>query len=122
MATSATPTTDAADMAQLLRVLSHPVRLEIVRLIGSDELPVGDVAASVGLSQPLTSQHLRVLREHEIVDVRQDGNRRLYRASSRRAAEIRSFLDELWPASLQELKAVAEQRHRASQEESPNDG
>ena len=102
-------TVEAAD---LLRVLSHPVRLEIVRLTSREELPVGALADRLDLSQPLTSQHLRILRDHGIVAARRDGNRRLYRADAERADELRAFLDDLWATDLRRLKAAAERRHR----------
>ena len=43
------------------------------------ELPVNDLVRLLGLAQPQVSKHLRVLREVEVVAVRDEGRQRLYR-------------------------------------------
>jgi DNA-binding transcriptional ArsR family regulator len=106
----ATPENDR--IAAALRVLSHPVRLEILRLVSSEELPVGEVAERAGLGQAVTSQHLRVLRDGDLVTVRREGNRRLYRLDFAKAAQLRNYLDALWAPGLEALKRSAERRHR----------
>jgi len=40
--------------------------------------PVGELVEYLGLSQPGTSKHLRVLREAGLVQVRREANRRVY--------------------------------------------
>jgi DNA-binding transcriptional ArsR family regulator len=45
-----------------------------------------------------------VLREAGLVDVRADGNRRLYRARREGLAELRAFLDDFWIARLAVLE------------------
>ena len=61
-------------------------------------------------SKPAASQHLKVLREAGLVDVRADGNRRLYRTRREGLAQLRAFLDEFWHGRL----AVLEDEIRAS--------
>ena len=72
------------------------------------ELPAGDLAASLGVAQPAASQHLRVLRDADLVTVRVDGNRRLYRVNFEQIGRVRDYLNELWAPSLDALKASAE--------------
>ena len=43
------------------------------------EISVGDLVERLGLSQPTVSKHLRVLRDHGLVTVREDGQHRYYR-------------------------------------------
>lgn len=102
------PSWDTDRLARTLRALSHPVRLEIVRAAGVGEVSVGDLAETLELPQPVTSQHLRVLREHEILSVRSDGNRRLYRLRPPPIEQLRALLDDVWPSALAALKDVAE--------------
>ena len=99
-----------------MKALGHPARLEIVRLTSEEEAPVGELAERLGLPQAVTSQHLKVLRDSDLVMVRKDGNRRLYRVNFERAAQIRDFLDGIWAEGIQELKRAAEDQHRKRKE------
>jgi DNA-binding transcriptional ArsR family regulator len=103
------PATDEA-----IGALAHSARREIVRLCGERERSAGELGDAVGLRQPTTSQHLRVLRDAGLVVVRQEGNRRLYRVDFERLASIRAALDELWGTGLPRLKKAAEARARSS--------
>ncbi len=60
-------------------VLAEPNRRRILDFLGTSERPVGDIVERLDLTQPAVSKHLRVLREAGLVDVRGDGQRRLYR-------------------------------------------
>lgn len=46
------------------------------------EISVGDLVEQLGLSQPTVSKHLKVLRDHGLVSVREDGQHRYYRLDS----------------------------------------
>jgi len=58
---------------------------------------------SCKLSRPAASQHLKVLREADLVSVRAEGTRRLYRARADRLAELRAMLDQFWGSRLASL-------------------
>jgi len=62
-----------------------------------------DLARSCKLSRPAASQHLKVLREADLVSVRAEGTRRLYRARADRLAELRAMLDQFWGSRLASL-------------------
>jgi DNA-binding transcriptional ArsR family regulator len=65
-------------MLSTFEVLAQPIRRSILdRLRGGEHL-VGELAEALGLTQPLTSKHLRVLRDAGLVAVRVDGPRRWY--------------------------------------------
>jgi len=59
-------------------VLAEPARRRILDLLLERPCSVGELVERIGLSQPGTSKHLRVLREAGLVDVRKDAQRRLY--------------------------------------------
>ena len=59
-------------------VLAQPIRREILDRLREREHLVGELAETLGLTQPLTSKHLRVLRDAGLVTVRVDGPRRWY--------------------------------------------
>ena len=80
-------------MQELLEAIAEPRRREILRLVRSDELPAGAIAAHFAdVTRPAISQHLRVLREAGLLAERRDGTRRLYSARPgglRRPARVR---------------------------------
>jgi DNA-binding transcriptional ArsR family regulator len=93
-----------------LRALAHPGRRRVLEVLARRERTSGALAAECGWTKPAASQQLKVLREAGLVDVRADGNRRLYRARREGLAELRAFLDDFWIARL----AVLEDEIRAS--------
>jgi DNA-binding transcriptional ArsR family regulator len=64
---------------QLLDALSSPIRREILWLVRDQELPAGDIARAFEVTAPTISQHLTVLRDAGLVDMRVDGSFRRYR-------------------------------------------
>lgn len=94
-----------------IRALAHPGRRAMLRLVWDEERPATELADAAGLSKSAASQHLKLLREAGLVQVRVDATRRLYRADLARVAEVAGFLDEFWAKPLDRLKAIAEKRH-----------
>ncbi|HEX6255613.1 MAG TPA: metalloregulator ArsR/SmtB family transcription factor [Euzebyales bacterium] len=91
-----------------LRAIAHPGRRRMLRLVWDAERTSTDLAERTGMSRPATSQHLRVLRDADLVDVRVDGNRRWYRADRRSLARIRVLIEAFWDDRLAALQAAAE--------------
>jgi DNA-binding transcriptional ArsR family regulator len=87
-----------------LRALAHPGRRRVLELLAGAERTSGALAEECGWTKPAASQQLKVLREAGLIDVRADGNRRLYRARRAGLAELRAFLDEFWRARLAVLE------------------
>jgi DNA-binding transcriptional ArsR family regulator len=96
------------DVQAAIEAISHPGRRAMLQLVLDRELPVSALAAQVGMSQPATSQHLRVLRDAGLVRGRVDGRRRLYRVDVEGLERLRSELDAYWGPALAALKAAAE--------------
>lgn len=95
-------------MLDILVVLAEPHRLRLLEVLRGGEAPVGVLVQELGVSQPLVSKHLRVLREAGLVTVRADGQRRLYRLHPEPLAEIDAWLEpyrQLWNTSLDRLEA-----------------
>jgi DNA-binding transcriptional ArsR family regulator len=82
---------------------------------------VGELVQELGLSQPGTSKHLRVLRDAGLVRVRTDAQRRVYEVDPAPLAELDLWLEpyrELWGASLELLEAHLDHTHPTRQETS----
>jgi DNA-binding transcriptional ArsR family regulator len=88
-------------------VLAEPTRRRILDLLLERPRPVGELVERLGLTQPGTSKHLRVLREAGLVRVRQDAQRRWYELRPEPLAEIDQWLApyrRLWSGSLDRLE------------------
>jgi DNA-binding transcriptional ArsR family regulator len=93
------------DGAAALRALADPRRRQMLELVWGHERSPSDLARCCRLSRPATSQHLKILREADLVSVRMEGNRRLYQVRAGRLAELRAMLDEFWGSRLAGLRA-----------------
>lgn len=96
-------------------VLSEPNRRMLLAELLAGEQPVSRLVEATGMSQPVVSKHLRILREAGLVSVRPDGQRRLYRLESTPLVALDSWLEPYrkhWAGRLDALE-----RHLASQEE-----
>jgi len=94
-------------MGTTMQVIAEPRRQAILDLLRDGELPVGELVQRLGVSQPLVSKHLRVLKDAGLVQVRGDAQRRLYRVSPEPLAEIDVWLAPyraLWTARLDQLE------------------
>lgn len=78
----------ANEVADLLKTLSHPVRLMIVCTLVEGEYSVGRMEEKIGVHQPHLSQHLTVLRSSRIVETRRDGKQIFYRLTEEKAAQL----------------------------------
>jgi DNA-binding transcriptional ArsR family regulator len=76
----------------------------MLEFVADAERTSSDLARRCRLSRPATSQHLKVLREADLVSVRADGNRRLYRARADRVVEVLTMLDNFWGGRLAALR------------------
>jgi DNA-binding transcriptional ArsR family regulator len=95
--------------------LADPSRRKILDLLRGGELPVSDLVAPLGLSQPGVSKHLKVLRRAGLVDVRPDGKQRLYRLRAAPLAEVDAWLEPYrvhWDGRLDALERHLEENPR----------
>jgi len=87
--TPAPPAEQALDAAsELLKALASPVRLGIVRELAAGGRHVHELVAALGVSQPLVSQHLRVLRGSRIVTARRQAREIEYTLTDDHVAHI----------------------------------
>ena len=66
------------EQAELLRHLGHPTRLAILEELQSGVKCVTDIRTLLKIPQPNISQHLAILRQHQIVDYYEEGQQRCY--------------------------------------------
>jgi DNA-binding transcriptional ArsR family regulator len=88
------------------QALADPNRRAVLALLLERPRPVGELVASLGLSQPGTSKHLKVLREAGLVQVRREANKRVYALDPGPLNELDVWLApyrRLWNEHLDEL-------------------
>jgi DNA-binding transcriptional ArsR family regulator len=73
--------------------LADPHRRAVLELLRERPRPVGELVERLGLSQPGTSKHLRVLREAGLVTARADAQRRVYELNEAPLRELDHWLD-----------------------------
>ncbi|GAA2995038.1 ArsR/SmtB family transcription factor [Actinokineospora diospyrosa] len=93
-------------MATTFTVLAEPTRRRILDLLLVQPRSVGELVAELGLTQPGTSKHLKVLREAGLVRVRRDAQRRWYELRPEPLAEV-----DTWLAPYRRLWAAGPERH-----------
>lgn len=65
-------------LSKFFKALAHPVRIMIVKELLDEKICVGDIEQKLGLKQSNISQHLIILKSADIVDYKQDGNKKCY--------------------------------------------
>jgi len=91
-----------------LQVIAEPTRRQILYLVWDKELAAGEVASRFDLTFGAISQHLGVLRDAGFVEMRQEGNRRLYKARKRQMGPLRAVLESMWAGTLDDLASAIE--------------
>lgn len=87
----------ACEAAGLLKLIGNEKRLLILcRLIAEREMPVGDLAEAVGLSQSALSQHLARMRDEGIVAARREGQSIHYRIADPNARRVIALLKDIY--------------------------
>lgn len=100
--------------------LGDPVRRRILELLDDGERPAGAVVealrAEFGISQPATSQHLRILRGAGLVTVRAEGTRRIYGVDAAGLAVAKDWLMRFAEPFAQPLDALETELARGRRE------
>ena len=78
-----------------LKALAHETRLAIVWMLRDGEKNVNDLASALGVMLPNISQHLRILRDREILVTRKQGNQVYYSLNDPRILKIVETLQQL---------------------------
>ena len=101
-------------------VLADPHRREVLELLRQRPRPVGELVRRLGLSQPATSKHLRVLRDTGLVTTRRDAQRRVYDVNPLPLVELETWLApyrRLWEERLDALEAHLDRNATRDKEE-----
>jgi len=89
---------DLKSATEVLRALAHPLRMKILSFIDKQKkINVNKIYNNLKLEQSITSQHLRILRNADLVETSRDGKFIFYSVNYDKIksvnAAIASFLD-----------------------------
>jgi len=73
-----TPKRDWCDAANLLKIIAHPIRLDVLAQLAKGAKCVMDIRELVPVPQPVLSQHIAVLRKAKLVSNHARGPLRCY--------------------------------------------
>jgi ArsR family transcriptional regulator len=78
----------AENVAEVLKAVAHPVRLQIVELLEHKEMCVGDIVGALGGKQAITSQQLNMMRDKGVLGCRRDGTKVFYRIENKNVIKL----------------------------------
>ena len=95
--------------APIFAALGDPTRRAVLARLRTGPRSVGEIVATLPVSQSAVSQHLRVLREAGLVTDRREGTRRLYQVDLKGLTALRAYVDEYWDEALAAFQRYAEE-------------
>src|ERR1700753_2708567 len=101
----------------VLQGLADPARFRIVEAMKARECAVGDIVARMDIHQSGVSRHLRILTEAGIVQMRPDGQKRLYSLRKEAFDRLESWVAEYrrhWEARLDRFGGALERQRAAT--------
>jgi len=95
--------------AGIFRALSHPTRIAILELLRERELSARAIQEKLGVEQANLSQHLAILRSHQIVLNRKDGNQVFYSIRNPLLVEVLDIMRRYFQANLADAIQMLEE-------------
>ena len=78
----------AEHVAEVLKAVAHPVRLQIIELLEKKEMCVGEIVDAVGGKQAITSQQLNMMKDKGVLSCRRDGAKVYYRIENKNVIKL----------------------------------
>ncbi len=92
--------------AEFCKVIANPMRLMLIWRLRNGELTVGELVKGSGASLANVSQHLRILRNHDIVRTRKEGRSIHYRLRDVRLVEVCELTRAILLGGIQQRSAL----------------
>ena len=93
-----------------LDALGDPTRRAILARLLNGPLSVQKIADEFPVSRPAISQHLRILKEANLVLDQPYGNRRVYRIHPEGFESLRDYFEQFWRLALDAFKKKVEEK------------
>ncbi|MBN4081711.1 winged helix-turn-helix transcriptional regulator [bacterium AH-315-C07] len=92
--------------ADACKALAHPIRIEIIDLLGERELGFGEISEKTGVVKSSLSQHLSVMVEKGIVIQRKEGLNSFYKLSTLKVAKACQLMREVLIERLEKSQEI----------------
>lgn|SRR4029434_3200037 len=102
---------------QQLEALGDATRRAIVARLIAGEMAVGDLAREFPVSRPAISQHLRILKQANLVVDRSAGTRRLYQLNPEGFESLREYFEQFWGQALHAFRRKIEEGTKEKNDE-----
>jgi DNA-binding transcriptional ArsR family regulator len=92
--------------ADVFQVIADPTRRAILDLLLRGETPVKQLAEPFAISLPAISQHLQILCEADLVEMRRSGRQRLYKLKPEQLKQVSNWIanyEQFWQEKLDAL-------------------
>jgi DNA-binding transcriptional ArsR family regulator len=101
-----------ANAERVFAALTDPTRRTVFERLRGGPKAVGEIARGLPVSRPAVSQHLRILKDAELVSDRSEGTRRIYYIDPKGLGAMRAWLDQFWDAALAAFAAEVERSNK----------
>jgi DNA-binding transcriptional ArsR family regulator len=91
-----------------LTALADPTRRTIFELVAERPRSVAEITRALPVTQSAVSQHLKVLREAQLVRAEPKGASNIYHIDPAGLGRMRAWLDRLWGSALEEFRREVE--------------
>ena len=91
-----------------MNALGDPTRRAIFERLAEGPRAVGEIAEEMPVSRPAVSQHLKVLKDADLVVDTRQGTRRLYQLDPTGVGALRAYFDAFWTQALAAFKEAVE--------------
>ncbi len=98
----------------VFHAIAHPARRTILVMLKAGERPASELAEPFGMSFAAVSQHLKILKEADLVTERREGRQRIYHLRPKPLRAVVDWVDEfeaLWTARLDALAEHLDRKH-----------
>ncbi len=98
---------------QKIEALAVPTRRAVLERLIEGPASVGEIADGLPVSRPAVSQHLRVLKDANLVRETKHGTRHIYSLNAEGFQDLRAYFDQFWDGALAALQTAV----KASEEQ-----
>ncbi|HNS13135.1 MAG TPA: metalloregulator ArsR/SmtB family transcription factor [Bacteroidia bacterium] len=96
----------------VFHAIADPTRREIINLVAEKSMNLNALAENFEMSRPAISQHVKILRECGLINIRQEGRERFCQAKLQKLKEVSDFVEQyksMWTKKLDALEVYLDE-------------
>ena len=109
-----TPSPRVGGDSAVLAALGDPTRRNLLELLRASPLHVEEIARNLPVSRPAVSQHLKILKEAQLVCEHQQGARHYFSLNPAGFGSLREYADSMWRQALDAFATYVAEQTKAS--------